>query len=420
MRSKVAIQRNRRYEKAERVAERGFVVFFSVWRFWFQCGLLENVSLEFVAQRSFHKTADQQPNGFPRAFQVAERKWHDPYRPIAVFRSGHAQTLLGNYWYRPRLELTPLAEPVVVDRNDGSRVLCRCHWQREAATGNVCSDRLTLLLVHGLEGSSNSGYIRGITALAWAAGCNVIRMNMRNCGGTEAWTPTLYHSGLSGDVGAVLEHFADHYQLTRMAMVGYSMGGNLVLKLAGELGSAAPCWLRGAAAVSPVTDLAESADALHEMGNRLYERHFLRRLMRRFRRKAQLFPEIYLADAVMRIGSIREFDDHITARYNGFQDAEDYYFRASSARVVGEIRLPTLLIHALDDPFIRMRSDTRSLLASNGAVELVESCKGGHCAFLASQSGGGRHWAEATVVRYLMAHAGHALRSDAGDAFNGS
>ena len=105
--------------------------------------------------------------------------------------------------------------------------------------------RLTLVLVHGLEGSSESRYIQGIAARAWDAGCNVIRMNMRNCGGTEALTPTLYHSGLSGDVGAVVRHYAERFGLERVALVGYSMGGNLVLKLAGEWGSRPPLVRRG-------------------------------------------------------------------------------------------------------------------------------------------------------------------------------
>lgn len=362
---------------------------------------------------------DRNSDCFPDTSRVSSRGWLEPYHAIKVCRGGHAQTLLGNYWRRPRLKLTAEPESVLVDEKDGSRVLCHCHWHRDAFTGNVCADRLTVLLVHGLEGSSCSGYIRGITARAWAAGCNVIRMNMRNCGGTEAWTPTLYHSGLSGDVCAVMGHFAQRYKLTRMTMVGYSMGGNLVLKLAGEFASAIPWWLRAAAAVSPVTDIAESADALHEAANRAYELNFLHRLKNRFRRKAKLFPQIYTSDSTTRVGSIRDFDDQITARYGGFQDADDYYLRASSARVVSEIRLPTLLIHSLDDPFIRMRADTHALLATNKSVDLIETPLGGHCAFLSSGSKVDRHWAEATVVRYLIEKAGHIAQPESEDVIHG-
>jgi len=350
--------------------------------------------------------------------RVSLHEWFTPFEPPAWLRGGHRQTLAGNYWPRQRFAVPAEACEVLVDAGDGSRVLCHCHWQPEA----VRAEQLTVLLVHGLEGSSDSQYIRGISMLAWNAGCNVIRMNMRNCGGTESWTPTLYHSGLSGDVGVVLHHFATELGLRRVAMVGYSMGGNLVMKLAGELGDSAPEWLLAAVGVSPAADLAASADALNEPANRMYERHFLRNLMRRFRGKAALFPEIYDAKLASRkigpVRTIRDFDERITARFCGFTGADDYYFRASAARVAGQITIPTLVIHALDDPFIRMLPETRETLEANPAVTLVETQHGGHCAFLnaraarsanaaASLAPMGRHWAETTLMRFLMATAGH-------------
>src|SRR5277367_2229514 len=182
------------------------------------------------------------PDGQIFSPKLSSQDWFMPYDPPPWLRGGHAQTLAGNYWRRLPFRLSSESSPVEVDPSDGSRLLCHCHWQREAVRAN----RLTILLVHGLEGSSDSQYIRGITALAWNAGCNVIRMNMRNCGGTETWSPTLYHSGLSGDVYAVLRHFACMHGLLRVAMAGYSMGGNLVLKLAGELADQAPSWLLAA------------------------------------------------------------------------------------------------------------------------------------------------------------------------------
>jgi predicted alpha/beta-fold hydrolase len=250
-------------------------------------------------------------------------------------------------------------------------------------------------------------------------------MNMRNCGGTEQWTPTLYHSGLSSDVWAVLQHFVALHTLERVAMAGYSMGGNLILKLAGELGDRAPNWLKASVGVSPATDLAPSADALHELANRFYEWHFLRNLMRRFRRKVELYPAIYSASEIGPVRTIREFDEQITARYSGFTGADDYYFRASSARVISKIGIPTLVLHALDDPFIRMTPETRRELLQNSNIQLIETDQGGHCAFLtrknapnwpASDAIGAigvesRHWAEAITVRFLMATIGHAPES---------
>jgi predicted alpha/beta-fold hydrolase len=326
-------------------------------------------------------------------------EWLTPFSPRSGLGNAHLQTIVGNFYPRPELGLAAGAEKVEVDPSDGSRVLCHCHWQPEPATA------LTLVLVHGLEGSSESRYMLGITGRAWAAGYNVVRMNMRTCGGTERLTPTLYHSGLSGDLGVVVRHFAERYALTRVALAGYSMGGNMVLKLAGEWGNAAP--LVAVAAVCPAIDLAVGADALHEPLNRAYEWKFLRGLMARYQRKARLYPDIYAPrKAIGPVRSIREFDDKIVARYWDFQNADDYYYRAASARVVERIAVPTLILRALDDPFIRLLAQTRAKLRANPSVTLVESRHGGHCGFLSRDSGNEIHWAEAMVMRFLRAATG--------------
>ena len=328
--------------------------------------------------------------------EATQAAWYAPFVPRRGLRNGHVQTLVGNYLPRPPFELVSTAELVEVDPADGSRVLCHTSWQPEA----VRSERLTVTLVHGLEGSSDSRYMRGLAARAWVAGCNVVRMNMRNCGGTEELTPTLYHSALSGDVGAVIRHCVRTQGVQRVALVGYSMGGNLVLKLAGEWGAAAP--LVAVAAVCPAIDLAAGSDALHQPVNRMYEWHFLRGLMARFRRKAALYPHIYDTRGVGPIRSLRMFDDRIVARYCGFRDADDYYFRAASARVADRIAVPTLILRALDDPFIPLLPETRAALEANRHVTLLETAHGGHCAYLSEEAGDAIHWAEATAMRYLQ------------------
>jgi predicted alpha/beta-fold hydrolase len=326
--------------------------------------------------------------------------WFTAFEPRRGLSNGHLQTIVGNFLPRPAFRLADAAETVEVDPADGSRVLCHCHWQPESER----SRRLTLVLVHGLEGSSDSQYIRGLAARAWDAGCNVIRMNMRNCGDTDMLTPTLYHSGLSGDLGAVVLHFAERFGLERVALVGYSMGGNLVLKLAGEWGNRPP--LCAVAAVCAAIDLAPGADALHEPINRGYEGHFLRGLMRRYARKAELFPGIYAsAREIGPVRSIRQFDDKIVARYWGFRDAGDYYDKAASARVVDRIAVPTLVLCAQDDPFIRLLPETRAKLVANPHISFVETRHGGHCAYLSRDSGNEIHWAEATAIRFLLAAA---------------
>jgi predicted alpha/beta-fold hydrolase len=325
-------------------------------------------------------------------------EWLTAFTPRRGLSNGHMQTVVGNYLPRPRFTLEPEAEAVEVDPTDGSRVMCYAHWHEEA---DVAS-RLTIVLVHGLEGSSESRYMLGLTARGWKAGCNVVRMNMRNCADSDALTPTLYHSALSGDVGAVIDHYSARFGLHRVALVGYSMGGNLVLKLAGEWGSRKP--LCAVASVCPAIDLAAGSDALHLPSNRLYEWHFLRRLMRRYRRKAALFPSIYSKDGFGPVRSLREFDDKIVARYCGFKDADDYYYRASAARVADRIAVPSLILRALDDPFIRFTPETRAKIMANPNIALVETAHGGHCAYLGVDRGDEIHWAESTVIRYLLEH----------------
>jgi uncharacterized protein len=330
-------------------------------------------------------------------------EWLTPFKPRRGLTNGHLQTILGNFWSRPPFNLESIAETVLVDPLDGSQVLCHCHWHTESANPETpIASKLTVVLVHGLEGSSDSQYILGIAARAWDAGCNVIRMNMRNCADTDQLTPTLYHSGFSGDVGAVVDYYAQRFGLQRVALVGYSMGGNLVLKLAGEWGNRAP--LFAIAAVCPAIDLAAGADALHEPVNRLYERRFLRGLLRRYSRKAALFPKDYLPiESFGPINSIRQFDHTIVARYCGFRDSDDYYYRAAAARVVDRIAVPTFILHALDDPFIRLFPETRAKLLANPHITFLETRHGGHCAYLSRDAGNEVHWAEAMLIRFLLA-----------------
>jgi len=334
-----------------------------------------------------------------------------PFHPRRWLTNGHLQTIAGNFLPRQNHLPPSVAELVEVCAARGtqiaSRVLCECHWQPVA----VRAERPTVVLLHGLEGSSQSQYVIGNANKFWSAGFNVIRMNMRNCGGTKyetaKLTPTLYHSGLSKDVKRVMEFFLERERLQSISLIGYSMGGNLVLKLAGELGDDAPPQLTSVVGVSPVVDIGPSADALHEPMNRLYERKFLRALLKRFRSKAALFPRAYDPQIATGIGSLREFDNRITALYSGFQSADDYYYRAAAARVLDRIAIPALLIHACDDPFIRFTPETRATIEANPHITLLETEHGGHCAFLATPepaNGNDGYWAEHTALRFVLSH----------------
>jgi predicted alpha/beta-fold hydrolase len=268
--------------------------------------------------------------------------------------------------------------------------------------------RPTVIILHGLEGSSRSQYVLGNTSKLWQAGCNIIRMNMRNCGGTERLTPTLYHSGLSADVERVMHFLIDNHALESISLIGYSMGGNLVLKLVGDLGTEAPAQLKCVVGVSPAVDLAASADALHNGFNRVYERKFLNALIKRFRRKSMLFPRAFDPQMGSNINSLREFDDRITALYSGFRSADDYYFQAAAARVLDRIAIPALILHSTDDPFIRFTDETRSNIEANPNITLVETSNGGHCAFLGEPdkaTGDDGYWAEQAALQFIQAHA---------------
>jgi predicted alpha/beta-fold hydrolase len=318
----------------------------------------------------------------------------EPFRPRRPFINGHAQTIAGNFL--PRHSVLPPAEDRLFNVEPGVQVLCQCHWRAQRETA------MTVVIVHGLEGSSDSQYVIGTGGKAWAAGMNVVRMNMRNCGDTEHLGPTLYNSSMSADVGAIAKTLISEDGLQKLALVGYSMGGNLVLKLLGEWGGEAPPEVKAGVGVSPAMDLAPSADALHNPANRIYEWKFLQGLRRRMRRKAALYPERYDVRHLRGMRSLRDFDDQITARYSGFRDAQDYYTRAAAARVVDGIAVPTLILHSLDDPFIRVSPQTREKLLRNSNITYIETAHGGHCAFLADANGYDGRWAERQGISFLQ------------------
>jgi len=196
--------------------------------------------------------------------------------PHKALRNGHLMTIVASFWRRayPRL---PAGVPRLFQTEPGTQVRGDCHFHENPR------EHPTLILLHGLEGSSESDYMLGTAEKAWVAGFNVVRLNQRNCGGTEMLTETLYHSGLSCDIRAVVLELIERDRLPEIFAAGFSMGGNLVLKMAGEFGDAAPPELRGFVGVAPAFDLARCADALAEPRNFLYERHFVRGLKRRMR-----------------------------------------------------------------------------------------------------------------------------------------
>jgi uncharacterized protein len=319
------------------------------------------------------------------------------FRPHGFFRNGHLMTIAPTFWPR-RFPALPAGIPRLFEVEPGTKVRGSCHWQLDPRKHS------TLVLLHGLEGSSESKYMLGSAEKAWLAGFNVVRLNQRNCGGTERLTSTLYHSGRSGDIRAVILELIERDGQPEIFCTGFSMGGNLVLKMAGEFAGSAPAQIRGFAAVAPCFDLAACADALGEPRNFIYERHFVKRLISRMRLKARLFPKIYTAnrsiEGLENIRSVREFDDAITAPFCGFASADDYYAQSSAEHVLGAIARPTLILTAQDDPFVPFSTFASRELRDNSNITLWAPEYGGHCSFISRESGAERFWSEALIVDF--------------------
>jgi predicted alpha/beta-fold hydrolase len=302
-------------------------------------------------------------------------------------------------WARRRaLPALPAAEARYFDPAADTRVLAHCNWQpnrREAPT---------LLVLHGLEGSSEAHYMRGLADKAFARGFNTLRLNMRNCGGTEHLSRGLYHSGLTADPRAVIDELRDKDGLRAFVVAGYSMGGNVALKLAGELGASELPEVKAFAAVSPVIELEACVQAIERRQNRIYEWNFCRNLQGRMRRKARAFPDAFDLAGLWKVWSIRAFDDRYTAPHHGFNGAGDYYHRASAMRVIDRVARPALILSAEDDPFVPPQIFDAPAVRDNPHITTIITSGGGHCAFVESPNGYDGYFAEKTVVDFLAAH----------------
>jgi uncharacterized protein len=301
-------------------------------------------------------------------------------------------------WGRPR-HFPRLASPEnrFFEVAPETLVLAHCHWQEDR------SARPALVALHGLEGSSSAHYMRGLADKAYAAGFNVILLNQRNCGGTEQHAPGLYHSGLTADADRVIREIADRDRIDRVVVVGFSLGGNLSLKLAGDYGDAPLPQVRGVCAVSPVIELAECVQALERRQNIVYHLNFVRGLRGRMRRKAAWFPDKFPVDRLSRVFTVRQFDEIYTAPHFGFRDASDYYHRASAMRVIDRVRVPALIITAADDPFVPTGPFRHPSVTNNPYLNVIITHHGGHCGFVTEPSSDDDgYWAETKVVRFAQ------------------
>jgi uncharacterized protein len=320
------------------------------------------------------------------------------YVARARWSGGHWMTVYA--WARKRrFPRLPAPEARHFDVATDARVLAECFWQPARA------EHPTILGLHGLESSSQAHYMRGLADKAFAAGFNVVLLNQRNCGGTEHLSTGLYHSGLTHDATVVIRDLTATEHLPAIAIVGYSLGGNLALKLAGDFGAQPPRELIAVCAVSPTMDLARCVKALEKRSNLIYQWNFVRNLKKRMRRKAAMFPGRYNLAPLPNIWTVRAFDEAYTAPHHGFRDADDYYHRASALRVIDRARVPVLIVASNNDPFVPADQFTCPEIAGNPHVTVTITRDGGHCAFVAENPDGyDGYWAEQRALAFITEH----------------
>ena len=329
-----------------------------------------------------------------------------PFTPKRWLANGHAMTVYA--WGRRReFPTLPGPEARLISVASDSKVLAHGYWQPQRA------GRPTLLALHGLEGSSSSHYMLGLAELAFQRGWNAVLLNQRNCGGTEHLSPELYHSGLTADPLAVLRSLVQTDRIGTIGIVGYSLGGNLAVKLAGELGDSRDIPVAGVVAVSPTIELDLCVRAIDQHRNFVYHWNFVRNLKARLRRKATSWPGKFNLAPLGKIWTIRAFDEAYTAPLHGFNGANDYYHRASALRIAASVRIPLLILTAADDPFVPPSQFDDPAIRNNPNITVRVERHGGHCGFVENgEDGKDRYWAEETAIEFLGNCLGKIKRED--------
>jgi predicted alpha/beta-fold hydrolase len=309
-----------------------------------------------------------------------------------LFRNPHLQTIAAHYWRRPGTNGRPV-ERLLVETEPGIQVLVE---SQQPAIDAAAAHAGELVMVHGLEGSGEAGYMQSLSAAALAAGFAAHRFHMRTCGGTESYAGTLYHAGLTSDLLAVLRRFRAEGRRPAF-LAGFSLGGNVVLKLAGELGESAAGLIAGVCGISTPLDLAACADRLGHLENRIYQVRFVRRMRARL-----LATGRYSKRDLVGLDSVMAIDDRITAPSFGFGNAANYYRTQSALSYLERIRIPTLLIQAQDDPLVPFPLFESAAVRGHAHIELFAPECGGHLGFLGRRPH--RFWSDDAIIDWIRRH----------------
>lgn len=315
-----------------------------------------------------------------------------PFRPPAWALNPHLQTLGAR-------ALRPARGPLMVRERWGTPDGDFLDVELGPDPG---PDAPLALVLHGLEGSSRRRYVLSACTHLLAAGVRPVALNFRGCSGEPNRLPRFYHSGETGDPAWVVALLRERWPGRRVGAMGFSLGGNVLLKLLGERPDGGAGLLDAAVAISVPMDLGAGGDYLERtpMG-RAYTAYFLRSLKRKVRAKAALLAPLVDVGATLRARTLREFDDAATSRLHGFADADDYYGRCSSAAFISGVGVPTLVLHALDDPFLPAAALPRDSLAANPWIQAAVLPRGGHVGFLEGWPWRPRLWGEEAGARFL-------------------
>jgi hypothetical protein len=312
------------------------------------------------------------------------------FRPLPLLGNPHVQTVLGNLFPGPALPGSASIHHVGLP--DGDRLLIY-----DTAPARWRLGQPIAVLVHGLGGCHRSPVVLRMARLLLREGVRVVRLDLRSCGRGIALARRPYNAGSSADVRAVLEIVARWSPDSPLWLMGFSLGGNIVLKLAGEAVANSLPNLARVVAVAPPIDLERCSDLLQRPQNRFYERHFLRELLALVRRRQRFFPDLPRVRFPQPL-TLQTYDDVYTAPLSGYAGVADYYRRASSGPLIPDIRVPTLILTARDDPFIAVEPFEE--LSPPGHIEVRIVDRGGHLGFLGWDGSGGIRWAERRVLEW--------------------
>lgn len=315
------------------------------------------------------------------------------FRPAWWLPGSHAQTIGGRY-LRGRLRLRLDRERV--ETPDGDFLDLEL-----AGFAELPADAPLALVLHGLEGTARSGYMLALFRDLVDQGIRAVGMNFRSCSGEMNRLPRSYHAGETDDLRFLLDLLRGRCAGATVGAAGFSLGGNMLLKYLGEEGEEALGKLRAAVTVSVPFDLTAGAVKLERGMGRVYTRYFMRRLLRKVRLKRELLTEACEVERVARTRTIREFDDAVTAPLHGFRDAAHYYEESSSAGYLAAIRVPTLLLHAVDDPFLPAEAIPHETIRDNPALTERFTPAGGHVGFVSGSPLAPVFWAEREAASFL-------------------